>query len=128
MPLVVEQAGDIRYFSLDPYSKILENKDWSEARNYVLAKLYYDLASEDLLKHFCTSAQSLGFNNEEIADAGEYYGEKLKKSKLYKYIKKLNGNLQIRQLISDDESFLQDWISYIATSDSPLIVWRISFP
>jgi hypothetical protein len=61
----------------------------------------------------------LGFSNDEIAEAGEYYGEKLKKSKLYKYIRKLNGNLQIRQLISDDEAFLQDWISYIATSDSP---------
>ena len=72
-----------------------------------------------MLKHFCTSAQRLGFSNDEIAEAGEYYGEKLKKSKLYKYIKKLNGNLQIRNLISDDEAFFQDWISYIATSDSP---------
>ena len=120
MPLVVEQAGDIKSFALESYEKILEDKNWSDARNYALAKLYCDLASEGLLKHFCTSAQSLGFSNEEIADTSEYYGEKLRKSKLYKYIKKLNGNLQIRNLISDDEAFLQDWISYIATSDSPV--------
>ena len=84
--------GDIRYFSLDPYSKILENKDWSEARNYVLAKLYYDLASEGLLKHFSQLAQELGFRGNEIAEANKYYSEKLRKSKLYKYLNKLNGN------------------------------------
>ena len=79
-----------------------------------MATLYCDLASLGLLKHFCKSAQRLGFSNEEIADTGEYYGEKLRKSKLYKYIKKLNGNLQIRPLISDDKDFLQNWISLIA--------------
>ena len=117
MPLVVEQAGDIRYFSLEEYEKILEDKNWSESRKYTLAKLYCDLASKGSLKHFCISAQRLGFSNDEIAEAGEYYGEKLKKSKLYKYIKKLNDNLQIRDLISDDEAFFQDWLSAIADPD-----------
>ena len=117
MPLVVEQAGDIRYFSLEEYEKILEDKNWSESRKYTLAKLYCDLASKGSLKHFCISAQRLGFSNDEIAEAGEYYGEKLKKSKLYKYIKKSNDNLQIRDLISDDEAFFQDWLSAIADPD-----------
>ena len=114
MPQWIGKTGDIKSFSLESYEKMLEDKNWSDARNYALATLYCDLASLGLLKHFCTSAQSLGFSNEEIADTGEYYGEKLRKSKLYKYIKKLNGNLQIRQLISDDEDFLQNWISLIA--------------
>jgi len=130
MPLLVEQAGDIKSFALESYEKILEDKNWSDARNYALATLYCDLASEGLLKHFCTSAQSLGFSNEEIADTSEYYGEKLRKSKLYKYIKKLNGNLQIRQLISDDEAFLQDWLSLIADSDmagSAIMNWSRDF-
>ena len=114
MPQWIGKTGDIKSFSLESYEKMLEDKNWSDARIYALATLYCDLASLGLLKHFCTSAQSLGFSNEEIADTGEYYGEKLRKSKLYKYIKKLNGNLQIRQLISDDEDFLQNWISLIA--------------
>ena len=117
MPQWIGKTGDIKGFSLESYEKILEDKNWSDARNYALATLYCDLASLGLLKHFCTSAQSLGFNNDEIAEAGEYYGEKLKKSKLYKYIKKLNGNLRIRDLISDDEAFLQDWLSVIADPD-----------
>ena len=110
----VKPVVDHRYFSLQDYREILEDKNWSESRKYALAKLYCDLASLGLLKHFCTFARCLGFNIDEIAEAGEHYGEKLKKSKLYKHIKKLNGNLQIRQLISDDEAFLQDWISEIA--------------
>ena len=114
MPIWIEKVGDIKNFSLEGYRKILEDKSWDDSRKYALATLYCDLASLGLLKHFCTSAQCLGFNNEEIAEAGEYYGEKIRKSKLYKFIKKINGNLQIRQLISDDEAFLQDWISLIA--------------
>ena len=105
MPIWVGKVGDINNFSLEDYRKILEDKNWNDSRMYALATLYCDLASHGLLEHFCTSAQSLGFSNEEIADTGEYYGEKLRKSKLYKYIKKLNGNLQTRQLISDDEDF-----------------------
>lgn len=93
MPLWVETTGNIKDFSLKPYQELLNEKDWSDGRIYALARLYCDLASEGLLKHFCTSAQSLGFNNKEIAEAGEYYGKKLKKSKLHKYLNKLNGNI-----------------------------------
>lgn len=115
--LWVGKVNEDKYFSLEEYRNILMDKNSSDAREYALARLYCDLASVGLLKHFCTSAQSLGFNNDEIAEAGEYYCEKLKKSKLYKYIKKLNGNLQIRDLISDDEAFFQDWLSAIADPD-----------
>lgn len=114
MPQLVEQIGNINDFSLEEYKKILEDKNWSEARNYALAKLYCDLASCGLLKHFYKSAQSLGFDDDETVEAGEYYGVKLRKSKLCKYIKKLNGNLQFRQFISEDEAFFQEWIDIIS--------------
>ena len=92
MPQFVDQVSTSRYFPLEEYEKILKDKNWSEARNYALAKLYCDRASNGTLKYFAEAAQRLGFRNEEIAEAGEYYGEKLRKSKLCKYIKKLNGN------------------------------------
>ena len=92
MPQVVDQVSTSRYFPLEEYKNLMEDKNWSEARNYALAKLYCNMASNGILKYFSKTAQRLGFNNDEIAEAGEYYGEKLRKSKLYKYIKKLNGN------------------------------------
>ena len=96
MPIWIEKVGDIKNFSLEGYRKILEDKSWDDSRKYALATLYCNLASLGLLKHFCTSAQRLGFSNKEIAEASEYYGKELRKSKLYKHIKKLNGNLKIR--------------------------------
>ena len=92
MPLWIGKAGDIKSFSLESYEKILDDKNWSDARNYALATLYCDLASEGLLKHFSQLAQELGFRGNEIAEANKYYSEKLRKSKLYKYLNKLNGN------------------------------------
>ena len=113
--LWVGKVDENKYFSLEEYRNILMDKNCSDAREYALARLYCDLASEGLLKYFYRYARYyLNFNDNEIAETGEYYCEKLRKSKFYKYIKKLNGNLQIRPLISDDEAFLQDWISVIA--------------
>ena len=92
MPQWIGKTGDIKSFSLESYEKILEDKNWSDARNYALATLYCDLASLGLLKLFSQLAQELGFRGNEIAEANKYYSEKLRKSKLYKYLNKLNGN------------------------------------
>ena len=92
MPIWVEKVGDINNFSLEDYRKILEDKNWNDSQKYALATLYCDLASLGLLKHFSQLAQELGFRGNEIAEANKYYSEKLRKSKLYKYLNKLNGN------------------------------------
>ena len=68
MPLWIRKAGNIQRVSLESYEKMLEDKNWSDARNYALATLYCDLASLGLLKHFYKSAQRLGFSDEEIAE------------------------------------------------------------
>ena len=93
MPLWIGRVGDIKNFSLTVYRKMLDDKEWSDARNYALAQLYCDLACEGLLKHFAKLARELGFSDNEIAEVNKHYSEKLRKSKLYKYLNELNGNI-----------------------------------
>lgn len=79
--------------SLASYKSILNTKDWTDARVFTIGQLYCPLASCGLLKDFSNYAEQLGFTNDEIAKANEYYRKKIRESKFYKYLKKLNPDL-----------------------------------
>lgn len=79
--------------SLDRITERLYNNNMADARNIALGCLYCELASAGLLQQFRQYAEQLGFTDDEIAKAHEYYRKKIRESKFYKYLKELNPDL-----------------------------------
>jgi hypothetical protein len=89
------KAAEVLYeiqkeISLTPYKKILENKNWLDSREFAFGSLYCDLAGVGLLKKLPQYAQKLGFTEKEIADKSLFYLKKIRQSRFYKHIRRLN--------------------------------------
>ena len=89
------KAAEVLYeiqkeISLTPYKKILENKNWLDSREFAFGSLYCDLAGAGLLKKLPQYAQKLGFTEKEIADKSLFYLKKIRQSRFYKHIRRLN--------------------------------------
>lgn len=96
-PVCVSEVA--KEYSLEYCQEILADKDRPQNREIAFANLYCGLASNGLLKDLNKYAKQLGYSDEEIREYRYYYLERVKQSRFYKYIYKLNR----------PEDFTDDW-------------------